>query len=369
MSTVPPEICDYVIDHLYNDRKSLKACSLTCRDWVPTSRYHLHCEVYLHNPGLFTAFRRLLQFSPLLGSYIRALRIGNLEKVGRADLAQIRESLPAILEYLPRLEYLCGSLLSTAASVLNTVPCKTPVTTLCLQYCEFSALEDFARLFYSCPKLQVLELCGVSWMSGICDSLPPNFDAPALRRLVLGRDVDHGSVIDLLLRGGHHRRLHSLAATLSSETDAYALSVLMENIGETLTELDIEWHPIRPGLNAVFLPSALHIPPTIAVERLTVRCVVSHAYSTPWVTSLLSAVDPARLTTFALEIRLLGELDGLDWKSVESTLTSERFGCLRQVAVKVNVWSGVHMDQMSVRNLIRHNLSRLNSKGMLRFVP
>lgn len=98
------------------------------------------------------------------------------------------------------------------------------------------------------------------------------------------------------------------------------------------------------------------------------RCVVSHAYSTPWVPSLLSAVNPARLTTFALDIRLLGELDAQDWKSIESTLMSERFGRLRQVAVKVNVWSGVHMDQLSVRNLIRHSLARLHSKGMLRFV-
>lgn len=249
MSIVPPEICDYVIDHLHNDKKSLQACSLTCRDWVPTSRYHLHCEVYLHNLGLFTAFRRLLQASPLLGPYIRALRIGNLEKVSRGDLARTRESLPAILKCLPRLQYLGGSLLSKAASVLNSIPCRTPVATLCLQYCEFPALEDFARLFYSCPDLQTLELCGVSWTSGRSDSLPPSFDAPALRRLVLGRDVDHSSVIDLLLRGGHHRHLHSLAATLSSETDAYALSVLMENIGETLAELDIEWHPTRPGHN------------------------------------------------------------------------------------------------------------------------
>lgn len=98
------------------------------------------------------------------------------------------------------------------------------------------------------------------------------------------------------------------------------------------------------------------------------RCVVSHAYATPWVPGLLAAVNPTRLTTFALDIRLLGELDVLDWKSIESTLMSEQFGRLRQVVVKVNVWSGVHMDQLSVRNLIRHNLSRLHSKGMLRFI-
>ena len=91
--------------------------------------------------------------------------------------------------------------------------------------------------------------------------------------------------------------------------------------------------------------------------RSPTTCLTRHLYK--W---------PARLTTFALDIRLLGELDALDWKSIESTLMSERFGRLRQVAVKVNVWSGVHLDQLSVRNLIRHSLARLHSKGMLRFV-
>ncbi|KAH9937073.1 uncharacterized protein B0H18DRAFT_969022 [Fomitopsis serialis] len=284
MPTVPPELCDYVIDHLHNDRKTLMACSLTCRDWVPTVQATI--------AGL----------SPS-GSYVRVLRISKLDKATAADLAQVEEILPIILGYLGNLESLGGFLLSTSASVLRCMPEERPITELCLQYCEFPALEDFAR-----------------------------------------RDVDHSSVIGFLLRGNHHRRIHSLSATLSTEEDAYALSVLLEHIGESLTELDIEWHPIRPGLNVVLLPRTFNIPPTVAVERLTIRSAVSHAYSTPWVTSLLSAVDPTRLTTFALEIRLLGELDALDWN-------------LRRVTVK-----------LSVRNLIRHNLHRIHSMGMLRFV-
>ncbi|TFY57193.1 hypothetical protein EVJ58_g7175 [Rhodofomes roseus] len=348
MPVVPPELCDYVIDYLHNDRKSLTACSLTCREWVPTSRHHLYCEVLLHKPQLFIAFKRLLQAHPVLGCYVRVLKISRLEKAGSADLAQIEEVLPILLRYLPNLGSLGGSLLSTSASILRSVPEETPVTELFLQYCDFPALEDFARLFYSCPRLQSLALCG-------------------LRRLVLGRDVDYASVIGLLLRGGHHRSIHSLSVTLTSEADAYALSVLLENIGESLTELDIEWHPMRPGSNVVFLPSSLRIPSTVTVERLTIRSAISHAYSTPWVTSLLSAVDPARLRTFALEIRLLGELDALDWKTIESILVPEQFRSLREVAVKINIWSGVHMDQLSVRNLMRHYLPRLHSKGMLRF--
>lgn len=37
----PPEVTDRIIDFLWADRTSLCNCALTCRAWVPASRYHL----------------------------------------------------------------------------------------------------------------------------------------------------------------------------------------------------------------------------------------------------------------------------------------------------------------------------------------
>ncbi|KAJ7090647.1 hypothetical protein C8R44DRAFT_648056, partial [Mycena epipterygia] len=37
----PSELYDYIIDHLHDDRRTLSACSLVCRDWYATSSYHL----------------------------------------------------------------------------------------------------------------------------------------------------------------------------------------------------------------------------------------------------------------------------------------------------------------------------------------
>ncbi|KZW00589.1 hypothetical protein EXIGLDRAFT_604304, partial [Exidia glandulosa HHB12029] len=41
MATLPPELCDRVIDFAHDDYRTLRACSLVCADWLPGSRHHL----------------------------------------------------------------------------------------------------------------------------------------------------------------------------------------------------------------------------------------------------------------------------------------------------------------------------------------
>lgn len=45
ISLLPRELVDNIIDHLHDDSNTLKACSLVCRDWLPSSHWHLFCEV------------------------------------------------------------------------------------------------------------------------------------------------------------------------------------------------------------------------------------------------------------------------------------------------------------------------------------
>lgn len=46
---LPPELCDGIIDCLFDDRRSLKQTALTCRSWLPRSRKHLFESVKLMN--------------------------------------------------------------------------------------------------------------------------------------------------------------------------------------------------------------------------------------------------------------------------------------------------------------------------------
>jgi hypothetical protein len=44
---LPNEIQDRILDFLYDSKPTLKACSLVCKTWVPTSRYHLFSKITL----------------------------------------------------------------------------------------------------------------------------------------------------------------------------------------------------------------------------------------------------------------------------------------------------------------------------------
>ena len=42
-------IRDHILNYLVYDRESLKTCSLVCRAWLPSSRYHLFSDILLTN--------------------------------------------------------------------------------------------------------------------------------------------------------------------------------------------------------------------------------------------------------------------------------------------------------------------------------
>jgi hypothetical protein len=70
---LPPELIDRVIDFLHNDPKALAACSLVASSWIATSRYHRFSRVKLICPNDWTKLDRLVEISPTVVHYIRAV--------------------------------------------------------------------------------------------------------------------------------------------------------------------------------------------------------------------------------------------------------------------------------------------------------
>jgi len=56
-----PEITDVIVDNLHTDKSSLRACGLTARTWLPSSRYHLFARVTLR-PSNILSFTKLLEY-------------------------------------------------------------------------------------------------------------------------------------------------------------------------------------------------------------------------------------------------------------------------------------------------------------------
>lgn len=77
MKPIPPELTDIIIDHLYNNKATLRSCSLVGRQWTPAAQYHLFhtistSEYYVPQSRRFA---QLLEASPHLGPYVREVDI------------------------------------------------------------------------------------------------------------------------------------------------------------------------------------------------------------------------------------------------------------------------------------------------------
>lgn len=64
---LPPELVDIIIDHLHNDKRSLAACSLVCKEWRSSARYHLFANITLKpteakDPDFLTSAPKVVPF-------------------------------------------------------------------------------------------------------------------------------------------------------------------------------------------------------------------------------------------------------------------------------------------------------------------
>ena len=55
---LPPEILDYIIDHLHDEPEALKMCCLVSKSWVPRAREHLFYEIKFQYLAHANAWKR-----------------------------------------------------------------------------------------------------------------------------------------------------------------------------------------------------------------------------------------------------------------------------------------------------------------------
>lgn len=116
------------------------------------------------------------------------------------------------------------------------------------------------------------------------------------------------------------------------------------------------------------LPNEFTLDQCTSLETLSLRCPVLYHQSLPWVTSLLSRINSKSIKTVILEIRLLGNLDAIDWERMGQVLTAGSFCNLENVLFKILVWPTATTWSEDVQASVRSRLSHLDSKGLIRFV-
>jgi hypothetical protein len=252
MPRLPQELIDVIINQV-DDRKTLKACSLVASSFVCPSQRLLFHTVDLDNAILtprkkaYARFLRLLTLNPLLGTYVRSLRLGDdSEDFGFSRSWIIHaKHLPQLFQLLPWLEIFSLTFNSDDRS-WKSIPADIRAA--------------FERLFYL-PTVQAVSL---EFIRGF----PPQllFDLMRLKRLSLSFvDVDANDIHfhlavselrELHLRGTPPPTIAAITRCLSQSSPTLrrlaitptlepgfctAISELMIAVGSNIT--DFEWLP------------------------------------------------------------------------------------------------------------------------------
>ena len=151
--TLPPELVDEALDHLWDDPKALKACSLVQRAWVPTTRLHLFRTVLLSSLSCTTRFTALLEQNPSIARCVRKLSITAqyARPDGNADAANADRAIED------------DAWVNACSGLLGTLGGTGRVHTLALSRMRWSTLEPgtraaFAQLFRSVHTLFLFEV-------------------------------------------------------------------------------------------------------------------------------------------------------------------------------------------------------------------
>lgn len=172
---VPIEIVEVIIDHLHNDKETLKACSLVSRRWVFSARYHLVYPIKLHHKNI-TDFLDLLQ-SPCLKIAPSIRDLSFLSIVPERNW--IPSALSTIEKHLTHVESL--TLHGVRWSRLDSTTTSSffrgfqSVTHLTVKAGAFSSFSQCVEFICSFPALVTLTANKCQWDSNTAAPPSPRF--------------------------------------------------------------------------------------------------------------------------------------------------------------------------------------------------
>lgn len=152
---IPQELCEFFIDYLHDDTRALSACSLTCRAWLLTARYHrFHAIIISYDYGRWYYLQELLVTNPYLAPLIQSLRINHTTGI------QTTQNQPRVLTMLPSLKELVLNnvmpddvLFSTLAQIA-----RSSTRHLVINDGHFRHLDDVLKFIASFPRLEMVHM-------------------------------------------------------------------------------------------------------------------------------------------------------------------------------------------------------------------
>ena len=409
---LPPELWDQAIDHLWNDPDTLRACSLTCKDWLPSSRYHLFRNVRLRHSDDVTRFRALLDSNPTIAPCVRKLSLSaNYDRSSPDGAAREDDAwVNSAAELFPMLRHVTTLALArvrwhaltgrTRAAFMGLFK---SVRQLFLFEVSFDTSRDVVAFLSSFPALRELYFHAVFWATDSPAPFEPEpevgldeplqaADAPSeaprmqLSYLFLDPTSSPTLVTEWLLRRPGSHALQSIQLCWRELGSTKAVGDLLRASGSALESLHIEFPApasasfplssqsdsdsdalLRDDLSLVHNTGlrALHFGGLDVRASDAARGFVERRLF-PWVTAMLSQVRSRHLEelSFMLEIADVPDLLALDWARIDADLCRDEFRGL-MVVFRVCVSCGRAGVEKEVRREIEGRLGGFQRRGTL----
>lgn len=162
---LPQETWDQIIDFFHSDFASLGTCSLVCKAWLPSCRYHQFSIVSIGTRSC-TQFFELLYGRPdnNVESFVRTLEIQCADIVSVTESRVLWQTIPLIRPHLSR-----GIKLSLVSGRFNQLPIIEihdhfrDIRSLSLETSSFPTFAGLVAFISGFPFLEELSVSRMSW--------------------------------------------------------------------------------------------------------------------------------------------------------------------------------------------------------------
>lgn len=285
-SNLPPELADYVIDSLHDDRASLLACTLVSHSWLPSNRLHLFSRrrIRVRTPQLsdFLEWTRSCGYGP---QHVRTVRFYGGDS---GHIPIMKTALVDPLTCMPRIE----SLMFVSVRFEREGGAKDPsesnqshrdhrkdapirrfalkelqVARSCDTDSRFFNLATCLGIFQSIGRLDIrsMKSLGVQAMTLLASSLPP-FDKFLIRR---DTSIPIVRIYALTMASTTHF-IQSLDIVSDRRWNPSKVGVLLRHIGGGLRRLRLNLLYLPEPPDIVLLCTQLNLSACIRLEQLSV---------------------------------------------------------------------------------------------------